>query len=84
MPTQTVGNEEQIAWQQVSTPVNLAAQAVILAQATSEDVEMEPIAGSGLLFAQLAPATSLQVNELEKRRHRSSNLFSRLRRSSPR
>ncbi|WP_184245520.1 strawberry notch-like NTP hydrolase domain-containing protein [Novosphingobium chloroacetimidivorans] len=70
LPTQTVRSEEQIAWQQFSTPMDLAALAVIVAQATPDDIVLEPSAGNGLLIAQLAPVATLQLNELDERRRR--------------
>ncbi|VWX51038.1 strawberry notch family protein [Novosphingobium sp. 9U] len=70
LPTQTVRSEDQIAWQQFSTPVDLAALAVVLAQATPEDVVLEPSAGNGLLVAQLPRVHALQLNELDEGRRR--------------
>lgn len=49
LPTQTVRSEEQLDWQQFSTPVDLAAVAVMLADAQPGDVVLEPSAGNGLL-----------------------------------
>lgn len=45
LPTQTVRSEEQIDWQQFSTPVDIAAVAVLLAAARPTDVVLEPSAG---------------------------------------
>ncbi|MBN9940348.1 hypothetical protein JND29_14805, partial [Listeria monocytogenes] len=53
LPTQTVRSEDQIEWQQFSTPVDIAAVAVLLANVQSDDVILEPSAGNGLLVAHL-------------------------------
>jgi len=77
LPTQTVRSEDQIDWQQFSTPVDLAAVAVMLANAQPTDIVLEPSAGNGLLIAQLPAVTELQLNELnETRRLRLSDIFS--------
>ncbi|WP_379923701.1 strawberry notch-like NTP hydrolase domain-containing protein [Erythrobacter sp. R86502] len=76
LPTQTVRSEEQIDWQQFSTPVDLAAVAVMLANAQPHDVVLEPSAGNGLLVAQLPDVAVLQLNELnDARRNRLTNIF---------
>lgn len=46
LPTQTVRSEEQIEWQQFSTPLDLAAVALHLAAPTPQDIVLEPSAGS--------------------------------------
>ena len=63
MPTQTVRSENQIEWQQFSTPVDLAAVAVLLANIQDDDVILEPSAGNGLLVAQCGARAALQLNE---------------------
>jgi predicted RNA methylase len=68
LPTQTVRSEEQIEWQQFSTPLDLAAVALMLAAATPDDVVLEPSAGNGLLVAQLGPLAALQLNEIDPAR----------------
>ena len=68
LPTQTVRSEEQIEWQQFSTPLDLAAVALVLAAATPEDVVLEPSAGNGLLVAQLGRVAALQLNEIDPAR----------------
>lgn len=76
LPTQTVRSEEQIDWQQFSTPVDLAAVAVMLANAQPDDVVLEPSAGNGLLIAQLPDVAALQLNELnDARRNRLTDIF---------
>jgi hypothetical protein len=76
LPTQTVRSEEQIDWQQFSTPVDLAAVAVMLANAQADDVVLEPSAGNGLLVAQLPAVAALQLNELNgARRTRLTDIF---------
>ncbi len=63
LPTQTVRSENQIEWQQFSTPVDLAAIAVLLANIQDDDVILEPSAGNGLLVAQCGAHAALQLNE---------------------
>ena len=63
LPTQTVRSESQIEWQQFSTPVDLAAIAVLLANIQGDDVILEPSAGNGLLVAQCGAHAELQLNE---------------------
>jgi len=76
LPTQTVRSEEQIEFQQFSTPADIAALAVLLAAIAAEDIVLEPSAGNGLLVA-LAPACkALQLNEIDpKRRERLASIF---------
>lgn len=59
LPTQTVRSEDQIDWQQFSTPVDLAAVAVMLANAQPDDIVLEPSAGNGLLIAQIPHVAQL-------------------------
>jgi hypothetical protein len=68
LSTQTVRSEDQIVWQQFSTPADLAALAVVLAEPAPEDIVLEPSAGNGLLIAQLPRVQALQLNELDARR----------------
>lgn len=68
LPTHTVRSEEQIKFQQFSTPADLAALATILAQARPDDVVLEPSAGHGVLVASLRPVRQLHLNELDPRR----------------
>lgn len=68
LPTQTVRSETQIAFQQFSTPADLAALAIVLAQPAPGDVVLEPSAGNGLLIAQLGTVASLHLNEIESNR----------------
>jgi hypothetical protein len=68
LPTQTVRSEEQLEWQQFSTPADIAALAVLLANAQPGDVVLEPSAGNGLLVAQLRQDVALQLNELDPAR----------------
>ena len=63
LPTQTVRSEDQIQWQQFSTPVDLAAVAVLLADVQAGDVILEPSAGNGLLVAHCRGYKALQLNE---------------------
>jgi hypothetical protein len=65
LPTQTVRSEDQIAWQQFSTPADVGALAACLAQLTFADIVLEPSAGNGLLAAHLPPIAALQLNELD-------------------
>ncbi|WP_030541202.1 strawberry notch-like NTP hydrolase domain-containing protein [Sphingobium sp. DC-2] len=75
-PTQTVRSEEQIVFQQFSTPADIAALAVLLAAITLEDIVLEPSAGNGLLAAQIPPSSALYLNEIDaKRRERLASVF---------
>ena len=76
LPTQTVRSEEQIEWQQFSTPVDIAAVAVLLANVQPDDVVLEPSAGNGLLVAQIGAHQALHLNELDPiRRGRLTDVF---------
>jgi len=76
LPTQTVRSEDQIEWQQFSTPVDIAAVAVVLANVQPDDVILEPSAGNGLLVAHLPAHRSLHLNELDPdRRGRLADVF---------
>jgi len=68
LPTQTVRSEDQIDWQQFSTPVDIAAVAILLANIRSDDVILEPSAGNGLLVAQVGAHQALHLNELDPAR----------------
>ncbi|KKW89722.1 SAM-dependent methyltransferase [Sphingobium chungbukense] len=68
LPTQTVRSEEQIEWQQFSTPIDIAALAVLLGNVQPEDHILEPSAGNGLLVAHCGPHASLHLNEIDERR----------------
>lgn len=65
LPTQTVRSEDQIEWQQFSTPVDIAAVMTLLANVQPDDIVLEPSAGNGLLVAQLRHVESLHLNELD-------------------
>ncbi|MGF7155985.1 strawberry notch-like NTP hydrolase domain-containing protein [Novosphingobium gossypii] len=69
LPTQTVRSENQIRYQQFSTPLDLAALVVLLAQPSSADIVLEPSAGNGNLAAFLPPVAALHLNELAEARH---------------
>ncbi|QNE07790.1 strawberry notch family protein [Croceicoccus marinus] len=76
MPTQTVRSEEQLDWQQFSTPIDLAAFAVLMAQPQADDIVLEPSAGNGLLVAMLPNVRDLSLNELDPaRRERLEDSF---------
>lgn len=76
LPTQTVRSEEQIAWQQFSTPADIAALAVLLANITADDRLLEPSAGNGLLVALSPPCKTLHLNEIDPaRRARLADIF---------
>jgi hypothetical protein len=68
LPTQTVRSEDQIRYQQFSTPLDLAGLVVLLAQPKPTDVVLEPSAGHGSLVALLPPVRSLHLNELDSKR----------------
>ncbi|VXC98452.1 Methylase [Sphingomonas sp. T1] len=76
LPTQTVRSEEQINLQQFSTPVDIAAIAVLMAAIGPDDIVLEPSAGNGLLIVQAPACASLQLNEIDaKRRERLAGIF---------
>lgn len=76
LPTQTVRSEEQLEWQQFSTPVDIAGVAILLADVQPDDIVLEPSAGNGLLVASIGQHRSLHLNELDPaRRGRLPQLF---------
>ncbi len=69
LPTHTVRSENQIAFQQFSTPPALACLAVHLARLGAEDIFFEPSAGTGIIAALAKDAVrQCQLNELEPTR----------------
>ena len=69
LPTHTVRSEDQIAFQQFSTPPALACLAVHLARLASDDVFLEPSAGTGIIASLARSAVWLcLLNELEPAR----------------
>ena len=68
LPTHTVRSEEQLQYQQFSTPADLAALMVLLARPRADDIVLEPSAGNGSLLATLPAVKSLHLNELNDRR----------------
>lgn len=68
LPTHTVRSEDQIRYQQFSTPADLAALVAILAQSTPGDIVLEPSAGHGALVAMLPPVAKLHLNEIDPAR----------------
>lgn len=68
-PTHTRRSEEQLQLQQFSTPLSLAYLVGLAGQITSNDLVLEPSAGTGILaqFAKLKGA-SLMLNELAEDR----------------
>ena len=76
LPTHTVRSEDQIRFQQFSTPADLAALVAVAAQARQPDVVLEPSAGHGALVSMLPPVKALHLNELDpKRRAKIALLF---------
>ena len=69
LPTQTYRSETQVALQQFSTPLTLAAIATAAARLRKDEVVLEPSAGTGMLasFAKLLGAR-LILNELDPQR----------------
>lgn len=65
LPTQSVRSEEQLQFQQFSTPADIAAIAVLMAAIGPDDVVLEPSAGNGLLVAQAPACAALQLNEID-------------------
>ena len=69
LPTHTVRSENQIQFQQFSTPPALARLAVHLARLSSDDVLFEPSAGTGIIASLAKGAVrDLILNELEPTR----------------
>jgi predicted RNA methylase len=69
LPTHTVRSEDQIQFQQFSTPPALARLAVHLARLSSDDVLFEPSAGTGIIASLAKGAVKdLILNELEPTR----------------
>lgn len=69
LPTQTYRSEDQIDFQQFSTPVALAWLAALAARIEPGDVVLEPSAGTGMLTPLAARAGAvLHLNELAPRR----------------
>ena len=68
-PSQTRRSEDQVAFQQFSTPIDLAFVASIALGARSSDIVLEPSAGTGMLaiFAEMAGA-KVYLNELDPKR----------------
>ncbi|MFP1132908.1 strawberry notch-like NTP hydrolase domain-containing protein [Asticcacaulis sp. W401b] len=68
--TQSRRSEEQVEMDQFSTPLEIAALAVLAAQTRTGDLVLEPSAGNGML-AVIAEATGakLHLNELADNRH---------------
>jgi predicted RNA methylase len=69
LPTHTVRSEDQIQFQQFSTPPALARLAVHLARLSSDDILLEPSAGTGIIASLAKGAVrDLILNELEPTR----------------
>lgn len=69
LPTHTVRSEDQIQFQQFSTPPALARLAVHLARICSDDMLLEPSAGTGIIASLAKGAVKdLILNELEPSR----------------
>ena len=69
LPTQTVRSEDQIQFQQFSTPPALARFAVHLARLSGDDMVLEPSAGTGIIASLARGAVKdLILNELEPTR----------------
>jgi predicted RNA methylase len=68
-PSQTRRSEDQVAFQQFSTPIDLAYVASVALDARPGDIVIEPSAGTGLLavFPELAGAR-VHLNELDPKR----------------
>ena len=75
LPTHTVRSEDQIRFQQFSTPADLAALSVILAQPLATDIVLEPSAGHGALVATLPDVSALHLNEIDPRRREKLDLL---------
>lgn len=70
LPTQTVRSEEQIEYQQFSTPIDISWLVSTLADINPNDVVLEPSAGTGLLAAPaIATGAAVHLNELNQHRY---------------
>ena len=65
LPTHTVRSEEQIEHQHFSTPISLAWLAARFGDIQSDDVVLEPSAGTGMLAVWARQAGSVQLNEID-------------------
>jgi predicted RNA methylase len=69
LPTQTVRSEEQVEYQQFSTPIDISWLVSTLADIRANDVVLEPSAGTGLLAAPaIAKGATVHLNELNQHR----------------
>ncbi|MBJ7442595.1 MAG: methylase, partial [Sphingopyxis sp.] len=69
LPTQTYRSEKQVDLQQFSTPISLAWLAAMAARCRSEDILLEPSAGTGMLAVHGARAGArLLLNEQDPAR----------------
>lgn len=69
LPTQTVRSEEQVEYQQFSTPIDISWLVSTLAEISASDVVLEPSAGTGLLAAPaIAKGANVHLNELNQHR----------------
>ena len=76
LPTHTVRSEEQLRYQQFSTPADLGALALCLAAPKESDIVLEPSAGHGSLVAMLPQVQALHLNEIDpKRREKLALIF---------
>ena len=75
LPTQTVRSEDQIRYQQFSTPADLAALAAMLARPKPDDIVLEPSAGHGMLAVMLPQVAALHLNEIDPRRREKLQLL---------
>jgi hypothetical protein len=65
LPTQTVRSEEQVEHQHFSTPISLAWLAARLGDIQSNDMVLEPSAGTGMLAVWARQAGRLILNEID-------------------
>ncbi|MEE4539768.1 MAG: strawberry notch family protein [Erythrobacter sp.] len=77
LPTHTVRSENQMRYQQFSTPAALAALAVWLAAPQESDIVLEPSAGHGALVAMLPKTQALHLNEIDPKRREKLKLVFR-------
>ena len=63
LPTQTRRTEDQVAFQQFSTPATIAALVGLAGEVRADDTVLEPSAGTGLLAAFATHAHRLILNE---------------------
>ena len=68
LPTQTVRSEDQVAFQHFSTPLTLSWLVTRMAAIGTDDIVLEPSAGTGMLAQWVREGIALHLNELDPAR----------------